>query len=190
MKGETGALALESVCLITQALVLLDIGELSVAKFGEVTEIVHSFGEQWNDESGGSMVDSFQFDDEKTEVADLLLATISYLESMRKGESMQLCFIVSDGMFSNKERVRDLVIQAQLRKLLIVFVIIDSQNEKERQSILALRSFVNIGGKTMVAQYLDDFPFPFYVLLRDPESLPERLADALRQWFDLVNGQQ
>ena len=31
--------------------------------------------------------------------------------------------------------------------------------------------------------------FPFYVLIKDPRKLPERLADALRQWFELANKQ-
>ena len=34
-------------------------------------------------------------------------------------------------------------------------------------------------------QYLDTFPFPFYVVLRDIAALPATLADLLRQWFQL-----
>ena len=35
------------------------------------------------------------------------------------------------------------------------------------------------------AQYLDAFPFPFYILLRDLAALPATLAGLLRQWFEL-----
>ena len=34
--------------------------------------------------------------------------------------------------------------------------------------------------------YMGEFPFPFYVILRDINSLPQVLSDALRQWFELV----
>jgi len=32
--------------------------------------------------------------------------------------------------------------------------------------------------------YFDGFPFPFYLVIRDIQTLPEVLADALRQWFE------
>jgi len=39
-----------------------------------------------------------------------------------------------------------------------------------------------------VDQYLDGYPFPCYVVLRDVEELPETLASALRQWFEVYAG--
>ena len=41
-------------------------------------------------------------------------------------------------------------------------------------------------GSVKIKDYMDDFPFPFYVILRDINSLPAILGDALRQWFELV----
>ncbi|KAH0786656.1 P-loop containing nucleoside triphosphate hydrolase protein [Histomonas meleagridis] len=189
MQDGVGELALQSVCLIIQSLTLLGIGELSVIKFGDVIEIVHQFGEQWNDETGSLMMDAFKFDEEKTKVDELLRALIDYLNDKKKNNAMQIVFIISDGLFSNKESVKDLVIQAQLQNILIVFVIIDIQNKEERSSILDMRSLAMVNGKPVVTQYLDDFPFPFYVLINNPNTLPIHLADALRQWFDLANNQ-
>jgi len=37
-----------------------------------------------------------------------------------------------------------------------------------------------------IKSYMDSFPFPFYIILRDINSLPVVLSDALRQWFELV----
>jgi len=37
-----------------------------------------------------------------------------------------------------------------------------------------------------LTNYMDSFPFPFYVVIRDVASLPTTLSDALRQWFELV----
>lgn len=38
-----------------------------------------------------------------------------------------------------------------------------------------------------IESYIDNFPFPFYVILRDVEKLPTVLSDALREWFAIVN---
>ena len=35
--------------------------------------------------------------------------------------------------------------------------------------------------------YLDVFPFPFYLLLKEIRSMPLVLGDALQQWFQLIN---
>jgi hypothetical protein len=37
-------------------------------------------------------------------------------------------------------------------------------------------------------RFLDDYPFPYYVVIRDLAALPETLADALRQWIELIRG--
>ena len=44
-------------------------------------------------------------------------------------------------------------------------------------------------GKLKVVEYLDDFPFAFYVVLRDLSAMPEVVADALRQWFELIRSE-
>jgi len=43
------------------------------------------------------------------------------------------------------------------------------------------------GGAPVFAKYLDTFPFPFYILLRDVQALPRTLAGLLRQWLELVS---
>lgn len=37
-----------------------------------------------------------------------------------------------------------------------------------------------------IRSYMDNFPFPFYMILRDINTLPGVLSDALRQWFEVV----
>lgn len=37
-----------------------------------------------------------------------------------------------------------------------------------------------------IESYMDNFPFPFYIILRDIDKLPCVLSDALRDWFNLV----
>jgi midasin len=40
------------------------------------------------------------------------------------------------------------------------------------------------------ACYLEDFPFPYYLAIEELHTLPEILSDALKQWFELIRGQQ
>ena len=42
------------------------------------------------------------------------------------------------------------------------------------------------GGKPEFTQYLDSFPFPYYIVLQDVAALPRTLADLMRQWFQLT----
>lgn len=40
----------------------------------------------------------------------------------------------------------------------------------------------------ILCRYMESFPFPFYVVLRELDSMPVVLGEALRQWFELVTG--
>lgn len=101
----------------------------------------------------------------------------------------QLLLIVSDGrgLFSEgTECVLQSIRRAKQSGLFMVFVVVD--NPKSKDSILDIRVPVfDAAGKLLgIKSYLDNFPFPFYVLLRDIQTLPAVLSDALRQWFELV----
>ena len=41
-------------------------------------------------------------------------------------------------------------------------------------------------GKVKKRSYMEMFPFPFYIILRDINNLPTILGDALRQWFEII----
>ena len=45
-----------------------------------------------------------------------------------------------------------------------------------------------VGGRPVFSKYMDSFPFPFYIVLRDTAALPRTLADLIRQWFELSSG--
>lgn len=44
-----------------------------------------------------------------------------------------------------------------------------------------------VQGKVVRRAYMDDFPFPYYLVVRDLHHLPDTIADAMRQWFELLN---
>eukprot|EP00741_Cyanophora_paradoxa_P000351 tig00000403_g342.t1 len=52
--------------------------------------------------------------------------------------------------------------------------------------IAELQSVTFVGGKVAVVPYLEGYPFPYFVALRELRALPELLSDALRQWFELL----
>ena len=68
------------------------------------------------------------------------------------------------------------------RGALLVLLLLDQPGES---SLLQSKQVTFVGGKPQTSNYLDDYPFPFYVVLEDIRSLPEVLADALRQWYGL-----
>lgn len=58
----------------------------------------------------------------------------------------------------------------------------------QSQSILEMQLVEFKGGKVLRKGYMEEFPFPYYLIVRDMERLPEIIADSMRQWFELLNG--
>ncbi|CAM8902221.1 unnamed protein product [Rhodiola kirilowii] len=86
-----------------------------------------------------------------------------------------------------KKKLRRIVRDAMSRRRLIAFLLVDSPEE----SIMDLMevSFEKEGspsGGMKMSKYLDSFPFPYYIVLKDMDSLPRTLADLMRQWFELM----
>jgi midasin len=55
-------------------------------------------------------------------------------------------------------------------------------------SLLEMQSVKFVNGVPVFERYLDAFPFPYYIVLRDIAALPRTLADLMRQWFELSTG--
>ena len=53
-----------------------------------------------------------------------------------------------------------------------------------RESVLEMKSVSFVDGQVAIDQYMDGYPFPCYVVLRDVAALPDTLATALKQWFE------
>merc|ERR1712196_754159 len=64
----------------------------------------------------------------------------------------------------------------------VVLVLLDRPG---RDSILEMQIVAfDAQGGVAISPYLDGYPFPCYVVLRDVRELPETLAAALKQWFE------
>ena len=100
-------------------------------------------------------------------------------------EQMQLCLIVSDGRRSPSwGDPSGWIRRAAQQHILLCFVIVDAAAEAD--SILDLQSVSYPNGKLTISKWIDSFPFPFYIILRDLATLPQVLSDALRQWLELL----
>merc|ERR1712127_794247 len=100
-------------------------------------------------------------------------------------EQMQLVLIVSDGRRSPSWGDPSLWIRrAAQQHILLCFVIVDAAASED--SIMDLQSVSYPDGKLTISKWIDSFPFPYYIVLRDLVTLPQVLSDALRQWLELL----
>ena len=186
-------LAFESIALISRALMLLESGQLSILSFGERTDILHKLTDTFTEKSGSKLLQTFQFKQPNTCIAALVNFVTEMLESSVSRSNVlnaKLLVIISDGLgvFSEGEtRIHQAIRRARLSNVFIVFIIID--NPTNKYSILDVRMpFFNESGHVVeIKPYMDLFPFPFYIILKDTNSLPNVLSDALRQWFEMVS---
>ncbi|XP_013187576.2 midasin [Amyelois transitella] len=186
-------LAFESLALVSQALNLLESGDLAVLSFGEKPNLLHPFTEQFSEHSGSKILEQLQFNQTKTKIAQLLdFCTVLFEEQTVRSDAInaKLLVVVSDGrgIFSEGEtRVLQAVRRARQQGIFLVYVIIDNPDNKD--SIMDIRRPLMDPTTNSLAgfvPYLDTFPFPFYLILRDMTALPNVLGDALRQWFELA----
>ncbi|RZF39131.1 hypothetical protein LSTR_LSTR005759 [Laodelphax striatellus] len=187
-------LAFESLALVSKALTLLEVGQLCVVSFGEKPKVLHPLSEPFTESSGAKLMQQLLFDQQKTQVGSLLEFACDLLSggggsAASSAAPAQLLVIVSDGrgvMDEGEARVRAAVRRARLQNVFTVFVVIDNPTNKD--SILDIRMPKFVDGKLLgISSYMDSFPFPFYLILRDINGLPMVLSDALRQWFELVS---
>ncbi|MGH0171579.1 UNVERIFIED_CONTAM: hypothetical protein FKN15_061690 [Acipenser sinensis] len=189
-------LAFESLSVIGNALALLEVGQISVCSFGETVQLLHPFHEQFNDQSGARILRLCKFQQKKTKIAQFLESAASMFvaaqqqsHSCSNTETAQLLLIVSDGrglFLEGKERVTAAVQAARNANIFVIFVVLDNPNSRDSILDIKVPIFKGPGEMPEIRSYMEEFPFPFYMILRDVNALPETLSDALRQWFELV----
>ncbi|KAF0023084.1 hypothetical protein F2P81_023714 [Scophthalmus maximus] len=189
-------LAFESLSVIINALTLLEVGQVSVCSFGEQVQLLHPFQQQFNDESGARILRLCQFQQKKTRIAQFLetstkmfLAARQQIPGSLNSDTAQLLVVVSDGrglFLEGKERVTAAVRAARGANVFVIFVVLDNPNSRDSILDIKVPIFRGPGELPEIRTYMEEFPFPFYVILRDVNALPETLSDALRQWFELV----
>ncbi|XP_048386295.2 midasin [Stegostoma tigrinum] len=188
-------LAFESLAVIGNSLSLLEVGQVAVCSFGENVQLLHPFHELFNDQSGARILRSCQFQQKKTKIAQFLESAANMFiaaqdqSQLGKPEIAQLLLIVSDGrglFLEGKERVTAAVETARRSNIFVIFVVLDNPDSKDSILDIKVPIFKDQGESPEIRSYMEEFPFPFYIILRNVNALPETLSDALRQWFELV----
>ncbi|KAK9461137.1 uncharacterized protein V1516DRAFT_664297 [Lipomyces oligophaga] len=204
--GESRAsdLAFDTITLVSKALERLEVGQMSIVRFGERCEVVHPFQLPFNSESGAQAFQWFGFDQTKTDVQNLVENSIKLFEEARsdsKGDLWQLELIISDGLCEDHEKLKTLVRRAREQKIMVVFIVVDGLNTSaaattfgQASSSFKPSSIVDLSQvsyetdadgsmKLKVIKYLSSFPFEFYVIVRNITELPSVLSLVLRQYF-------
>ncbi|KAF9194234.1 AAA ATPase midasin [Haplosporangium sp. Z 11] len=189
-------LAYESLALISKALSQLEVGEIGIMSFGERVDLLHPFDQPFTGEAGAKVLQRFGFDQPKTKVKEMMEASIALLQhakmnqsgAARSQELWQLQIIISDGICESHDTLKALVRQAAEHQIMLIFIILDNKPEKESIMKMTTANFTYVNGmpKLSLNPYLETFPFDYYVVLQNINSLPETLADALRQYFSFV----
>ena len=173
-----GRLACEALALVCQALSRLEVGQMSVLSFAETTQLLHPFERPFSAEAGAHMLSRFTFSQGHTHMEGLLKTVVQTLQLARlqqgagSAEQMQLVLIVSDGRRSPSWGDPSLWIRkAAQQHILLCFVIVDAAASED--SIMDLQSVSYPNGKLTISKWIDSFPFPYYIVLRDLVTLPQ-----------------
>ncbi|KAF7587528.1 hypothetical protein BBP40_007087 [Aspergillus hancockii] len=198
LESGSGKLAFETLALVAKSLNMLEAGDLCVLGFGneEHVRVAHEFGKPFSSEAGTQVFQHFSYQQTGTNVRKLIADSIALFREARWKQSpgggnadlWQLELIISDGICEDHETIQRLVRQALEERIMIVFIIVDAV---KGSSILDLTqaSFepdTESGTgemKLKMKRYLEGFPFPYYLVVRDVRELPAVLATALKQWF-------
>ena len=99
-----------------------------------------------------------------------------------------MALIISDGrgIFNEgKDAVQAAVRSAVLENIFMIFLVVE--NPESTDSALDIRSAsFDSQNKPKIVPYMEEFPFAYYMILKDVKALPQSLSDALRQWFTMV----
>ena len=192
MRNGAGDMALAALTTLANGMSQLEIGELGIASFGEEMKLLHPFHAPFTSTSGVDLMNSFKFSDKRTRTALCVESALAALESQNNSSSsMQLVFIISDGRIErdNRERLRRVVREMTEKNILLVMLVVegdDKGNMNQKDSIINMKEVSFENGKPKVKHFIDDYPFPYYMILQDMHSLPEVLGDALKQWFEMM----
>ncbi|GAB2222234.1 hypothetical protein Drorol1_Dr00013440 [Drosera rotundifolia] len=188
--------AINALVTVCRAMSQLEVGKLAVASFGKKgnVKLLHGFDQPFTGEAGIKMISSLTFQQENMITDEPMVDMLTYLNNMLdqaaanarlpSGQNPleQLVLIIADGRFHEKGKLKRYVREMLNKKRMVAFLLLDSPQE----SIMDLMDASFRGGSMQFSKYMDSFPFPYYVVLRDIEALPRTLADLLRQWFELM----
>jgi len=197
-----GEMALAAMATLATGMSQLEVGELGIASFGDEMRLLHPFHLPFTSESGSNIVHNFPFDEKRTRTALCVESALTALDMAGCDRaSLQLVFLISDGRIERDSRsnLRRLMREMVERNILLVMIVVEGQRQsvqeegttgkkyrKKKDSIAYMKEVTFENGKPKVKQFIEDYPFPYYIILEELQSLPEVLGNALRQWFEMI----
>ncbi|PBP24206.1 ATPase [Diplocarpon rosae] len=191
----SGALALETLVMVSKSLSMLEAGQISVVGFGSQVKVAHDFETPFSADAGPNLLAQFSFRQERTDVTGLVRESIALFRQARQkaaaapADLWQIQLIISDGVCNSSEHdaIRRLLRTALEERIMMVFVMVDDVRTKgPGESVLDLREARFVDGKVEMGRYLESFPFRYYLVVGDVRELPGVLAGVLRSWFGEV----
>nr|CAD7437869.1 unnamed protein product [Timema bartmani] len=181
---------LEYLALVTQAFGLLEVGDVGVVCYGIDTRILHALGQPFTHQSGASLIQNLSFTQAKTNVSQMVDFVTSVFQSntMKSSSSTkaQLLLIVSDGRNINSEgpgKLERALTRSHDANIFTLYIILDDQES----SILDIeRTTFENSAVPLRTKYMEKFPFHYYIILNDTRSLSTVMADALKQFLELM----
>jgi midasin (ATPase involved in ribosome maturation) len=167
-------LAFESMALITQALTFLGLS-FTVGKFGEKMDIL-SYPNAFN---GDDMLKAMTFEQQKTDLKRLFGA----IPEIFSGESndYKLHLVLSDGLCDDHEYLKSKVLYLlEKERIITVFVVLKAK------LVSKMNKVTYVDSKMKIVNYLDTFPFEYYVMVDVIDELPSILANTIKQYFEIV----
>ncbi|KAL1883672.1 AAA ATPase midasin [Paecilomyces lecythidis] len=197
LESGSGQLAFETLALVAKSLSMLEVGDLCILGFGdeEHVRVAHEFGKPFSSEAGMQVFQQFNYQQTGTNVRKLIADSIALFREARtkRGPSggstdlWQLELVISDGICEDHDTIRRLVRQAQEERIMVVFIIVDAIKGSSILDLSEASFEPDESGtgemKLKMKKYLEGFPFPYYLVVRDVRELPAVLAMALKQWF-------
>ncbi|XP_064402600.1 midasin-like isoform X2 [Halichondria panicea] len=189
-------MAYESLAVIISAVTRLTNGQIGVCRFGLNSEMLHSMEQTFTDEDGGNLLHHLTFKQKGTSFKEMLRTVKSVFVQYAQQPSTlvlqsivfsRLLIILSDGrgVFSDGGVVIDMALRRLTEcGIFTVFIILDTQAQ-DSISDIKVPMFSSEKGP-VIASYLEVFPFPFYIILRDLQKMPHVLGQALRQWLEML----
>jgi midasin len=180
-----GYFALEALTTFAIALNKLEVGEIMISAIRNGMTELHPFNKPFSPSEGPKLISNMGFNFSDQVSADFGLAKFmrESIDAFSKDERHKICFIISDGRF-NKDVVRPFCLESEEAGILYIYIILDSSDKK---SILNYRTskVEKVNGKTKVSikNYLEDFPFRNYIIVRDMRELTGIIASIMRDYF-------
>ena len=191
-RSGAGLMALRAMAMLINGMTQLEIGQLGIASFGEEMKILHPFHSPFTSDSGVFLVNNFKFEDKRTRTALCVESAMASMAQDSSSSSPQLLVLISDGRIErdSRSKLRSSLREMSEQNILVVMLIVEGCNDKKRDSILDMKEVSFEGGRPKLNFFMENYPFPYYIIVEDMNTLPEVLGDALRQWFEILSQTQ